>query len=75
MMKQFTSRIHRQHNSLVITLPKGLCEILSWEKGDVILFEVEVGDVAAIVGKSSLRGIDYAGDKGHSNRKDKGGGT
>ena len=55
-MKQFTARIHKQHASLVITVPQGLCKILDWTKGDLLLFEVEIGDSAAIVGKSCLGG-------------------
>ena len=68
--KQFTARIHRQHSSLVITVPKGLCKILDWDKGDILMFEVDDGDVAAVVGKSSLRGIDYDRDSGNSDRED-----
>lgn len=70
--KQFTARIHRQHSSLVITAPKGLCKILDWVKGDILLFEVEVGDSAAIVGKLSLRGSENVRDRGNSDRSNKG---
>jgi len=72
-MKQFTARIHKQHSSLVITVPKGLCDILDLVKGDVLLFEVKVGDVAAIVGKANLRGSENVGDTGNSGREDRGG--
>lgn len=70
MIKQFTARIHRQHSSLVITVPKGLCKILDWDKGDVLLFEVEIGDSAAIVGKSALRGDKNHGAKGNIGKQD-----
>ena len=56
-------------------MPKGLCKILDWDKGDVLMFEVDVGDVAAVVGKSSLRGIDHGRDSRNTDRKDRGGGT
>lgn len=62
-IKQFTARIHRQHSSLVITVPQGLCKMLGLGKGDVIIFEVEDGNVAAVVGKASLRGMDCDGSK------------
>lgn len=53
---QFTSKVHRQHSSLVITLPKGICEKLNISKGDIVCFEVEPGQVACIMGKIKLRG-------------------
>jgi len=68
--KQFTTRAHKQHSSLVITLPKGLCGMLEIVTGDHILFEVEPGGVAAVMGKVALRGLENARDKGNSNSRD-----
>lgn len=73
--KQFTSRIHKQHSSLVITVPKGLCEMLSWSRGDMLLFEAETGESAAIVGKLSLRGSEDGRDQENTDRKDNSRGT
>lgn len=64
--KQFTARIHKQHSSLVITVPKGLCEILNWSRGDVLLFQLENGHGAAVVGKLMLRGQENVRDRGNS---------
>ena len=72
---QFTSKVHRQHSSLVITVPKGLCEKLNISKGDIVLFEVEQGDVAAVMGKINLRGCENERNQRNSNRTDNGGGT
>lgn len=72
-VKQFTSKVHRQHSSLVITLPKGICEQLEISKGDIVLFEVEQGEVACVMGKITLRGVDYERDKANSDIKNKGG--
>ena len=72
---QFTAKVHRQHTSLVVTFPKKLAEILEVEKGDIILFEVEPGDLAAVVGRMLLRGPKRGPDKGDSDIRDKGGGT
>jgi len=69
---QFTARVHRQHNSLVVTVPKGLCQQLEVCKGDILLFEVEPGEVAAVVGKLTLRGSESGRAKGHTNKPDKG---
>lgn len=63
--KQYTSKVHRQHSSLVITLPKGICEQLEITKGDIVLFEVELGEVACIMGKITLRDSESNGDKGN----------
>jgi len=70
---QFTSKVHRQHSSLVVTLPKGICEKLQISSGDIVLFEVEEGDVHAIMGKILLRGSEDGRGKGNSHREDKGG--
>jgi len=72
---QYTARVHRQHNSLVVTVPKGLCSQLEIVKGDILLFEVETGDVAAVVGKLALRGSEHGRDSTNSDREHKGGRT
>lgn len=59
---QFTGRVHKQHNSLVITLPKGLCEVLNISKGQYILFEVVPGAVVAVMGKVALKGVEDGGN-------------
>ena len=69
---QFTARVHRQHNSLVVTVPKGLCKELQVVRGDLLLFEVEQGDVAAVVGKISLRGSENGKDARNRDREDQG---
>jgi len=65
---QFTSKVHKQHASLVITLPKGVCNQLEIRAGDIVLFEVEPGEVACIMGKITLRGIENGGNSRNSNR-------
>jgi len=69
---QFTSKVHKQHASLVITLPKGICHQLEIRAGDIVLFEVEPGEVACIMGKITLRGSENAGDRTNSDKKDQG---
>ena len=61
---QYTARVHKQHTSLVVTVPKGLCTHLQISRGDMLLFEVEPGDDAAVVGKLTLRGSE----SGQNNR-------
>lgn len=70
---QFTARVHRQHTCLVITVPRGLCKQLEIVKGDILLFEVEPGEVAAVVGKLALRGVEHGRDNANKDRRDTGG--
>ena len=44
-------------------------------KGDVVLFEVEQGDVACVMGKITMRGSENAGDSRNSDNENKGGRT
>ena len=70
---QFTSKVHRQHASLKVTVPKGLCNLLGIHQGDLLLFELEQGDCAAVVGKLCMRGIEHGKDRERPDRKDSGG--
>jgi len=36
---QFTARVHRQHSSLVVTLPYKLCRLLDISRSDILVFE------------------------------------
>ena len=56
-------------------MPKGLCAELQIERGDLVLFEVEQGDVAAVVGKLALRGSESGPDKRDTDNGDHGRGT
>ena len=58
-VKQFTAKVHKQHSSLTLTVPMGLCKMLEIVKGDILLFEVEPGDCAAVVGKLAIRGSEH----------------
>jgi len=49
--RHFTSRVHRQHNSLVVTVPKELCEVLKIQHGDILVFEHSGTANNAIFGK------------------------
>lgn len=60
--KQYAVKVHRQHTSLVVTVPKGLCVELDISKGDMLLFEVEPGGVVAAVGKMTLKGPENGKD-------------
>ncbi len=66
---QFTARVHRQHTSLVVTVPKGLCSELKIVKGDMLLFEVEPGEAAAVVGKLGLRGSESGRIQGITDKR------
>lgn len=64
--EQFTARVHRQHNSLVITVPKRLCELQGVVAGSILVFECWSGSDKVLMGKLSPGGYNNAGDRGNS---------
>jgi len=70
---QFTARVHRQHNSLTVTVPQGLCKILGIYAGDILVFEHWGAKDKAIVGTLRSGGWYHDRDNRHSDRQDKGG--
>ena len=55
MTMQYTARVHKQHTSLVITIPKGICREMDISRGDILLFEVFPGEHVMAVGKPQMR--------------------
>lgn len=39
----YTAKVHRQHNSRVVTVPKGLCHALGIKSGDLVVFDLQCG--------------------------------
>lgn len=70
---QFTVRVHKQHNSLTVTVPKELCKLLGIVAGDILVFEHWGAKDKAIMGRLSSGGWYHDRAKGDSDRKDQGG--
>lgn len=71
--QQFTARVHRQHNSLVVIVPKGICNLLGITAGDILVFEHWDAKDKAVIGRLSSGGWYHVRDSGNSDIKDKGG--
>lgn len=72
-MLQFTAKVHRQHNSLTVTVPKGLCKLLGIAAGDILVFEHWGAKDKAVVGRLGSGGWYHDEDSRNSDRKDSGG--
>lgn len=70
---QFTARVHKQHNSLVVTVPKGLCDLMGIKQGDILVFEHLPVQDKAILGRLTSGGWYHERSDGDSDRADKGG--
>ena len=69
---QFTARVHRQHSSLVVTIPKGICKELDIQRGDIAMFVTEPGVGAAVIVNINTRGYENGKDARNPDREDQG---
>ncbi len=44
----YICKAHRQHNSIVTTIPKGICVALDIKAGDIVCFDLQCGKGEAI---------------------------
>lgn len=72
-IEQFTVRVHRQHSSLVVTLPKRMCELLDVDKGDIVVFSTSWSARVLFLEKLVPRRERYGKDSRNPDRKDQGG--
>jgi len=68
----YVTRAHRQHNSLVTTIPKGICHALGIEKGDIIVFDLQCGKGFAKFAIQLKGPGNNVRNKGNSDRQDSG---
>jgi len=70
----YLAHAHRQHNSLVTVIPKGICHALDIEASDILLFELHAGCGYAKF-KLQMKGPAFYAKSGNdTGGKDKGGG-
>jgi len=65
---------HRQHNSIVATIPKGICHALGIEAGDIVCFDLQCGKGYAkftmqLKGPKHEQGNKRSKDRGHRHRR------
>lgn len=71
----YLTHAHRQHNSIVTTIPKAVCVALGIEAGDIVMFEIYSGKGHAKF-KLQLKGAQsYARITERTDREDRGGGA
>jgi len=72
----WTARVYRNHNSLTVTLNKGMCRELGIRHGDILMFG-QFGDETDEVTMRKLTWKEHklGRHKGNSNRPDPGGRT
>lgn len=71
----FVCKTHRQHNSIVMTIPVGVCRHLEIKAGDHVTMGLCTDGHSYNFKKLQIGGQENAGDNKHKHRKDKGGGT
>lgn len=69
----YATRAHKQHASLVTTIPKAVCHALGIESGDILCFEVQCGKGVANF-FVQIKGVKHNGrSPGNTDRPDSGG--
>lgn len=71
----FIAKVYRQHNSLVIAVPKAVCIALQLKPGQHMIFTWQQTEGKFKLSKFSPEGAKDGSDSGNSDRKDSGGGT
>ena len=66
------AKLHRQHTSVVMTVPKLICKSLGLCAGDYVIIEQVDSSKVAMLQKFIPKDIRNARDKGNTNRKNKG---
>lgn len=62
----YVARVCRQHNSLVITVPKGVCQALGVDHGCLVDFNVQTGGEFALFSVLLRKDGSRGGNKTHS---------
>ena len=68
----YVARAHRQHSSVVVTIPKGARHWINVKAGDLVLFAVDTEKNACAIAQLIPGGSKDAKRNKHSSRKNKG---
>ena len=66
-------KLHRQHTSVVMTVPKLVCKYLELCAGDYVVLTVNQDGPGYVLRKFNCEDISNGRGKEHSDRKDSGG--
>ncbi|KKK67912.1 hypothetical protein LCGC14_2949310, partial [marine sediment metagenome] len=65
-------KLHKQHTSVVMTVPKLICKALSLSAGDYVIMSDEFRKGTVVLSKFKREDIKNGSGKGNSDRKNKG---
>lgn len=75
MIYQYVTKVYKQHQTIVTSIPKTVREELGIKRGDNLLWEVDMVTGFVQMCKVVPRGEIYGRDNRNSDRKDSGGRT
>ncbi|MBA7706734.1 hypothetical protein ES703_115591 [subsurface metagenome] len=72
MAEQYVTRIHRQHTTVVTSIPKGVQSALELTSGEYLVWQVDRRSLFVQVSKVVAGGKRHDRGKGDSDKKDRG---
>ena len=69
----YVAKVYRQHTSLVLSLPKGVCNALLVDHGCLVSFDVQDGKELALFTVVMRKDGSRGGDTGHTDIEDRDG--
>lgn len=72
MVKQYVTKIHRQHTTVVTSIPKPVQKAFELTSADYLVWQVDSTSVLVKLRILVIRGNTHGRGKKHSDRKDKG---
>ncbi len=72
MVEQYVTRTHRQHTTVVTSIPKNVQHALKLTSGDYLVWQVDKSSAFVQLSKVVAGGEKHDRAKKHTGRKDKG---
>lgn len=72
MVRQYVTKIHRQHTTAVTSIPKPVQTALELTSGDYLVWQVDKSSAFVQLSKVVAGGKNHGRGKKHSGRKNKG---
>lgn len=74
MVEQYVTKAHRQHTSVVTSIPKPVQQAMQLTSGDYLVFQVDKSSVFVQLSKLVARGDKHDRGTKHSDRESNAGG-
>ena len=72
MTKHYITKLHRQHTTVVTSIPRAVQRVLEIKTGDHLIFQVNESSRFVQISKVVVAGDKNAGNSGHRSREDSG---